>query len=361
MSERALSPEMVFAARPTVHVNGDVRPRVSSLLVAMDLTEHEDGLSALELRLTNVLGGPGQPGGFAFEDEQSIKLGDRIVVYAGVETSPTELFRGVVTGLEAEFPEAAAPTLVVLVEDALQAARMARRTKTWEQCRIASVAEEVASRIGVTPRVDGFLEDIGTQVQLNESDLAFLRRLLARNNGDVQVVGGELQVARRDRVRRGSVTLNLHSQLRRATVTADLAHQVTAVTVTGWDGARGQRVSGTCRSAARGPGSGRLGGELLRQALRERAEQIGHLAVADDAEARSLAEASYFDRQRRFVVVDGVADGNPAIRVGTHLTLGGLGPRFSNTYYVVRCRHRYDLMRGYETDFTGECAFLGTP
>lgn len=352
---------MVFAARPTIHVNGDVRPRVSSLLVAMDLTEHEDGLSALELRLTNVLGAPGQPGGFAFEDEQSVKLGDRLVVYAGAETSPTELFRGTVTGLEAEFPEAAAPTLVVLAEDALQGARMARRTRTWESCRIATVAEDISSLVGATPRVDGFTEDLGTQVQMNESDLAFLRRLLARYNGDVQMVGGELQVARRDSVRRGAVTLNLHSQLRRVTVTADLAHQVTEVTVTGWDPGRGRRATGSCRSAARGPGSGRVGGEVLRQALQERSQQIGHLAVADDAEARSLAESAYFDRQRRFVTADGVADGNPAIRVGTHLTLAGLGPRFSNTYYVVRCRHRYDLVRGYETDFTGECAFLGNP
>jgi hypothetical protein len=38
-----------------------------------------------------------------------------------------------------------------------------------------------------------------------------------------------------------------------------------------------------------------------------------------------------------------------------------VGRRFSNTYYVTKCRHRFDLTRGYETDFTGECAFLGNP
>jgi phage protein D len=49
------------------------------------------------------------------------------------------------------------------------------------------------------------------------------------------------------------------------------------------------------------------------------------------------------------------------VRVGTHVTLSGLGPRFSNTYYVTRCRHRYDLASGYETDFTAVSAFLGNP
>lgn len=50
MSERTLSSRAVYAARPTVHVNGDVNPRLASLLVGMELVEHEDGLGTLELR-----------------------------------------------------------------------------------------------------------------------------------------------------------------------------------------------------------------------------------------------------------------------------------------------------------------------
>ena len=44
---------------------------------------------------------------FAFEDETALKLGDRIGVYSGDESAPTEVFSGFVTGLEAEFSEAA--------------------------------------------------------------------------------------------------------------------------------------------------------------------------------------------------------------------------------------------------------------
>jgi phage protein D len=196
---------------------------------------------------------------------------------------------------------------------------------------------------------------------MNESDLAFLRRLLARHDGDVQVVGSELHVSPRDDVRRGAVELALHSQLRRATVLADLSHQVNEITVTGWDATRGARVTGRSTGAHRGPGRGRIGTELLPAALARRSHQIGHLAVSTDGEAGALADAAFDERQRRFVTVDGTAEGNPAVRVGTHVTLTGLGPRFSNTYYVTRCRHRYDLKLGYETDFTGECSFLGNP
>ncbi|PZO43948.1 MAG: hypothetical protein DCF15_22350, partial [Phormidesmis priestleyi] len=56
--------------------------------------------------------------------------------------------------------------------------------------------------------------------------------------------------------------------------------------------------------------------------------------------------------------VYGTAEGNPSLRVGTYTKLSGLGDRFSNTYYIVRTCHRFDVQRGYETDFEAECAYL---
>jgi phage protein D len=100
---------------------------------------------------------------------------------------------------------------------------------------------------------------------------------------------------------------------------------------------------------------------LLSGSLGRRTHQIGHLAVNTDDEARALADAVFDERQRRFVTASGTAEGNPAIRAGTHLRLTGLSPRFSNTYYVTHCCHRFDLERGYETDFTAESGFIGQP
>jgi phage protein D len=361
MAEGALSELALYAAQPTIRINGAERERVTGLLLAMDMVEQEDGLSALELRLTNVASESDGSAGLAFEDETSFKLGDRLAVYAGDESAPTEIFSGVITGLEADFPDAGSPTLTALAEDRLQQARMKRGTRTFENSSLADIARTIASDLGLTLRISGFDATLPVEVQMNESDLAFLRRLLARYDGDVQVVGTELHVSPRDEVRRGSVELALHSQLRRATVLADLSQQVNEITVTGWDAERGARVTGRSTGAHRGPGRGRSGADLLPDALARRSHQIGHLAAATDDEAGAIADAAFDERQRRFVTVDGTAEGNPAVRVGTHVALTGLGPRFSNTYYVTRCRHRYDLQLGYETDFTGECAFLGNP
>jgi phage protein D len=81
--------------------------------------------------------------------------------------------------------------------------------------------------------------------------------------------------------------------------------------------------------------------------------------VATRDEAQAVAEAAFDLRARRFVTVDGTAEGNARLRVGSHVTLSALNSQFDNTYYVVRACHRFDVHQGYRTEFRAECAFLG--
>ena len=76
--------------------------------------------------------------------------------------------------------------------------------------------------MNLTPVITGLTESFPALVQLNESDLAFLRRLLARHDADLQVVGEELHVSARKDVARGAIDLVLHEQLQRVRVLADL-------------------------------------------------------------------------------------------------------------------------------------------
>jgi uncharacterized protein len=359
MPETPITNAAAYSAVPTVQVNGQLNDKVSEQLLGMKMCEHEGGMSNLELRLINFGSFPSGLGDQVFEDGAILKLGVDLVVYAGLVTSPTEIFRGKITGLEGVFSSSGPPELMVLAEDGLQAARMKRRTKTWENTSLSAILQQVASDLGMTAVTSGLDANIGTEQQFNESDLRFLRRLLARYDADLQVVGTELHATPRSQAQRNAIQLDMNSQLHEVRVLADLAHQVSQVTATGWDFMQGKTISVTSGTSSLGPGSGQTGKDWLPKAWSSRSEQLAQFATLDQSDAQALADAEFAQRSRRFVVARGVAEGNPSLRVGTYLTLTGLGPRFSNTYYTTATVHRFDTTKGYATEFTAECAYLG--
>jgi phage protein D len=360
MSQQALSPMAVYSAFPTVRIEGEDNQKVTGLVLEMEMIEREGGLSSLELHVSNIASDDTAGADFAFEDDEVLKLGAAIAIYAGDQTGPQEIFQGKITGLELVFEENQPPELVVLAEDAFQLARMKRVTKVHDDANIAALARELASDLSLTPVITGLDANIGVQVQINESNLAFLRRLAARYDADLQVVGTELHVSPLADVRRGEIELAVSGQLRSVRMLADLAHQVTEATSSGWDIARGERVTGAATGTNLGPGQGRTGAEILQDTLGERTEHVPNLAATTSDEAQAIADAVFDARARRFLTVRGEAQGNPALRVGTHVTITGAGPRFSNVFYVTEAIHRFNLESGYGTEFRAECAYLGS-
>jgi phage protein D len=360
MPETSVSQSAIYSARPTLRLSGQEDARVTELLIAMKMAEREGGMSALELRFSNWASTRDGGAEIAFPADAKLRLGAAIEVYAGDETEPREIFRGKITGLEADFKTSAPPELTVLAEDGLQSARLARRSKIYDRQSPADIVRAIAADLGLTPIISGLSGATGTWAQYNESDLAFLRRLLAHFDADLQVVGQELQVSPRGDVHRGSIDLALYGQLARARVTADLAGQATAVTVRGWDVSAGSAVkSQTSAGTHLGPGSGRTGAEVLRSAFGERSEHVGHFAVGSQSEADALTQAVFDRRARAFLRVDGTAEGNAQLRVGCTVNLSGLGAPYDNGYYVTETTHLFDVRQGYRTDFVAECAYLG--
>lgn len=350
----------IYRARPTLRFGGEVDERASELVREMTMSESEGGMRALVLELSNWASTRGGRAELAFEASSNIRLGGEIEVYGGEVDRPRELFRGRITALEAVHERGKAPRLRVLAEDALVGARMVRRSRVFRDQSPADAVRSVAGELGLNPVVSGLETPVRSWAQIDETDLAFLRRILVRLDADLQIVGEELHVSPRGEVRRSELTLGVQEDLRTLEVSADLAHQVTSLSVRGWDATQGRAVLAE-RSAGThlGPGRGRPGAQVLADAMAERPENVGHLTVATQEEADALAEAAFDRRARRFVRACGVTEGNPDLRVGVHLTLTGVGEQFANDYYVVGTRHLYDPEEGYQTEFTAECAFLG--
>ena len=352
--------DAIYRARPTLRFSGEPDPRASELVQTMLMSEAEGGLRALELGLSNWASTRDGGAELAFDGGSPLRLGAEIEVYGGEVDAPCELFSGHITGLEAHHERGRPPELLVFAEDGLLGARMVRRSRVFRDQSPADIVRTIASALSLEPVVAGLASPVQTWAQLDETDLAFLRRMLARFDADVQVVGTQLHVSPRAQVRRADITLSAEEDLRSINVCADLAEQVTSLSVRGWDSAQGQAVKAELRDGTNlGPGTGRKGSEVLQEALGDRPDNVGHLAVGSQDEAQALAEAAFDRRARRFVRATGVTEGNPGLRVGVHLRITGLGARFDNEYYVASTRHRFDLAEGYRTEFTAECAYVG--
>ena len=351
--------DSAFIATPTISIDGKVRDRVAELLVEMTVVERDDGLSTLELRLTDFATDRSGAGVTVFIREESIKLGADITVQAGETGAQRTIFEGTITALESAHTKADAPQLVILAEDALQQARMTRRTTVYEKLTISDISTRIAVNMGLQVDTIDIGDDPTTQVQLNESDLGFLRRILERNDCVLGVSGKLLKISKRGDRQENTVQLRMHQELQRARVLADLAHQVSSVTVSGWDETQGKRVSASSQGTSFGPGAGRKGADFLVRTIGDRAEHFGHLAAATDTEAKAIADAAYNERARRFVTAEATTAGDSRIRVGVHVEMSGLGDLFDNTYMVTSATHQYDLTNGYRTSFEAECAFLG--
>jgi phage protein D len=252
----------------------------------------------------------------------------------------------------------------VLAEDALQKARRSRRSATYVNMTPADVVRSIVEKLGLKVNIRDGLDapKIAHWYQHNESDLAFLRRLLERFDADMQMVGDTLQVGPIAREDRGTIDLVHGDNLIRLRATADLADVAESVRVAGWDPKQGSAADATANDGTLGPGSGRAGKSFVARALDAgQVEHLGTQGQMTQQEADAMARALYGRRARRFVRACGTAQGDPRLRVGTWVNLAGINTLLVTSCTVVEATHRFDQTNGYTTDFVAEGAYMGQP
>lgn len=353
---------LFYNATPRVEIDGTEDPMAASLFLAMEMTESEGGLSSIEVVFTNAAQTEGVGFEMPFETStnRTLTLGKALRVVTGPFDDPQEVFQGRITGVELVLDGAKPAQLIVLAEDGLQTARLKRRSKVFAPGTLGDLVQAVAQESGLSVVAAELDMNLGTEFQANETDLGFLRRICARFDVDLQIVGTELHVTPRPLVDRGTLALEYGKTLTRFRGLADLAEQVSEVSLAGWDHATSTPFAVRSRTGApRGSLTGRPASEFLAEAFAPRTEHIAEIAVTDQEQAQRIADAVHASRDRRFVSVEGAVTGNPALRVGTLIEITKVGPRFENTYYVTHAQHRFDREGGYFTDFRAECAYWG--
>lgn len=356
MIAQVLPQPSYFAARPAIRIDGRLEPALGNdLLQSLLVEETTAGLFRCEARFSNW--GPNGSGeGLLLFSGSSIHFGKIFAVEFGPPGNTNSVFAGRITGIEGHYPHARPPELTVLAEDRFQDLRLARRTRSFEKTTDEKVIKHIAGAHGLKAELDLDGPTYGVLAQVNQTDLGFLRERAAAIDAELWMDGDTLYAQLRSRRSSGTSRFIYGQNLLEFSVLADLAHQRTAVRVCGWDVAGKQAIDEraddqTIRSELRG---GVSGSEVLGRALKAREERIATAIPLSKDEAKRLAEARYRDRARGFVRGTGVVDGNVRIRVGATVELGGVGPWFDGSYYVISARHTFDQRHGFRTAFDAE-------
>jgi phage protein D len=349
----------IASARPGLELDGQRQAALESGLLRLAVSETAEGLASCEAEFGNWGVGSQPSLGFLWFDRRVLDFGKTLAV----KLDDTVVFEGQVVAIEGRFPPLAPPTVVVRVDDKLQALRMTRRTRCFESTTDADLVQRIASDHGLQADVNLPGPTWPLVVQANESDLAFLRRRALAADADLMLLDGKLTAKARGARRTPPLRLTQGGALHRFEVSADLAHQRTALTCAGWDVATKQAlaVEVTSSAVAAEASAGDSGPQALQSAFGERKDMVGHRVPFDDAGARAEAEAHLRMLSRRFVRGRGEADANALLRAGGTVELSGLGPLFDGAYGVTDTLLRFDGARGLRSEFGVERAWLGRP
>jgi len=350
--------QAIESARPSILVDGQAQPELARRLLRLVIAERADGLHRCEA-LFSAWGETQARTDFLYFDRRLLEFGKPLQFKLG--TDP--IFSGAIMALEGVFPssaERAPPQLNVLAEDRLQALRMTRRTRSFEDISDSDLIQRIAGNhsLQVQGQVQGPTHKLLAQV--NQSDLAFLRERARAIGADLWIEDGALHVESRAGRNAQAVELAYKGRLREFTVTADLAGQSTAVVASGWDVSAKEAIQFEAdESAIRGElNGGDSGPAILADKFGDRKQTLAHTVPATRDEAEKTAQAFFRMAARRFVVGRGVAAPDARLKAGSVVDLQGLGPLFSGQYYLSEVRHRFDGS-GLRTEFTAERAGIG--
>lgn len=342
-----------FSGRPTIAIGNNDHAALTAGLLAITVIESVTGIYRCEA----LFGNCGGQNGFLYFDRQTLDFGATFQVKFGQDL----LFTGRITALEARYSEGKAPEILILAEDALQDLRMTRRTRSFAEMTDSDVFAQIARDHSLNPQIDLTGPTHKILAQVNQSDLAFLRERARLIDAELWIENTTLHASKRSNRRSQGLELTKGGGLREFTVIADLATQRTSVVATGWDASGKSTLEYEADDSVLGKelGNDESAAGILQQKFRSRKESLAHGAPLSSEETQLQAESLFRHIARRFVVGRGIAETDPALRVGREVDLQGLGVLFSGKYYLAEVRHRWEVSYRLRTEFVGEKPGLG--
>jgi phage protein D len=311
-----------------------------SMQDALQMAVVEDHVDMVSMCTVRVGGAEGQPSwDFTMGDKVEVKLDGQA------------MFAGEVVSMEPGFQIEGTSSMTVRAMDQTHRLGRGRKTRFWEETTDSDVANEVGAESGLSVDCDPTDESMPYILQRNESNMAFLKRLAARNNFQLRVEDGTL-LFKKATFDGSSKTVKMGENLRSMRMSFNSSDQVQKVVVRGWDIASKQEIVGQCEAGSVAPiGGGDLGASQC-GVFGESTAYITDVPVSSQAMANQIAMAEMERFARQFCHGSCSVRGDSSVRAGSMVDFSGLPKGQNGKFYVIATRHIISVRTGYTTELT---------
>lgn len=331
-SSAAVAFEMTIGSQTFNQTQGHV--------IRISVEDHVDMVSMLQAQI----GGSEQGSDYQFN------VGDAVEIKLGEDSE--SVFKGEVVATNPSFQLQGISSIQVRALDKSHRMTRGRKTRTFEDQTDSDVVNSVGGESNLELDVEDTDETHAYILQRNESDLAFLKRLAARNNRLLRVEDGKLTF-KQPQFEGDGFEIKMGENLHSLQVQYNTMGQVQEVVVRGWDPSAKAEIVGTASSGDvdKIDSGGQLGLELA-AGFGDSTAYITDVPVASQSAADAIARAELNRLSRQYARGSGKIKGEPSVRAGTMVTASGLPTGSNGAFFVLSTRHVISPKSGYTTEFT---------
>lgn len=302
----------------------------------------EDHMDMANLATIRIGGAEEQPDwGFQIGDEVEVKMG------SGGEA----IFKGEVTAMEPGFQVEGTSSITLRCLDKSHRLGRGRETNFWNDKKDSDVAQEVGAKCGLSVDADDTGEVMPYILQRNESNLAFLKRLAARNNFVLRVEGDKL-LFKKASFEGSAEKIKMGESLRSMRMSFNTTDMVQKVVVRGWDINKKCEIVGQCSAdEVTKIGGGEIGASMAGK-FGESTAYITDVPVSTQAMADAVAKSEMERLARQFCHGSCSISGKDTVRAGGMIEFEGLPSGNNGKFAVMATRHIISNRSGYTTEIT---------
>lgn len=311
---------------------------------ALALLSIEDHVDLVQMMSLRIGGGEGRP-------TWEVKIGDAVSASMGEGTEP--IFVGEVTAVEPSYQVDGVSSMTIRALDNMHRLGRGRKTRFWEEMKDSDVVTEVGAECGLGVEADATSETLPYILQRNESNIAFLKRLAARNNYILRVdPSGSKLIFKKASFSGSSTTVTMGQDLRSLRMSYNSVDQVQKVVVRGWDPAKKEEIVGEATTGdITAIGGGEKGADTA-GCFGDSTAYVTDVPVSSQTMAKEVAKAEMERLARGFCRGSATIQGNDVVRAGSIVEFAGLPSGQNGKVFVLASRHVISGRTGYTTEFT---------